>query len=192
MIGKKIGYIRVSTVDQNPERQLEGVFLDKKFVEYASGKNRDRPQLKALIGYIREDDHLYIHSIDRLARNARDLFELVDYFVKKNISVTFTKQNLTFNGNDSAMAKFQLGIMAAYAEFEREIHLERQREGIALAKRAGKYKGRRSKFNDEIKQKIIEKMQTRDTKTQIAHDLGISRECLYRYLARIKNESNNT
>lgn len=187
MTGKRIGYVRVSTVDQNPERQLEGIELHKKFIDYASAKNTDRPQLQALIEYIREDDILFVHSVDRLARSARDLRELVDFFVSKNITVNFVRQNLIFSGNDSPMSKFQLHVMGAFAELEREISLERQREGIALAKRAGKYKGRKSNLTEEKKQIIREMMNTRASKSKIAKEIGISRFCLYRYL-EIMNE----
>ena len=189
MKGKRIGYIRVSTTDQNPDRQLEGVILDKKFIEYWSGKNKERPQLKALMEYAREDDELYVHSIDRLARNSRDLFYLVDYFLKKNISVHFVKQNLIFNGQDSPMAKFQLAIMAAYAEFEREIALERQREGISIAKRMGKYKGKKSIMTPEKIKQLDEMLKTRESKSQIAKDLGISRGTLYRFLETKKQKT---
>ena len=188
MTGKRIGYVRVSTTDQNPERQLEGVIIDKKFVEYASGKDVNRPQLKFLMEYIRDGDELFVHSVDRLARSARDLCNLVDFFLKKQVVVHFVRQNLTFNGNDSPMAKFQLSVIGAVAELEREISLERQREGIAIAKRAGKYKGKQTKLNSDMKEKIIEMMKTRETKSQIALDLNISRFSLYRYLDKIKEE----
>jgi DNA invertase Pin-like site-specific DNA recombinase len=187
MTGKRIGYIRVSTFEQNPDRQLDGMVLDKRFIEFASAKNTNRPQLELLMDYVRDDDILFVHSVDRLARNARDLCELVDFFVSKGVTVNFVRQNLIFNGNDSPMSKFQLAVMGAVAELEREISLERQREGIALAKKAGKYKGRKSKITEEnityIKQQLRE---SRDTKTKIAKDLGISRTLLYQCLR--KNE----
>jgi len=188
--GKKIGYIRVSTVDQNPDRQLVDVILDKKFIEYASAKDIKRPQLESLIEYIREDDELFVHSIDRLARNAKDLLYLVDLFVSKNVKVHFVKQNLTFSGNDSAVFKFQLSILGAVSELEREIILERQREGIAEAKKRGKYKGKKSKFTEDMKRKIISALETRDSKTKIAEDLGICRFTLYRYLEKIQTQTN--
>jgi len=184
--GKRIGYIRVSTTDQNPDRQLEGVQLDKKFVDYASGKNKKRPQLDALMDYVREDDEIFVHSIDRLARNSKDLFELVENFLNKKIVVHFVKNNLVFNGNDSPMSKFQLSIMAAYAEFEREILLERQREGIAIARKAGKYKGGKTKMTPDKISQLEEMLKTREPKSKIALALGVSRFTLYRYLEKIQ------
>lgn len=179
--GKRIGYIRVSTVDQNPDRQLVNVPLDKKFIEYASGKNVNRPQLEAMFDYIREDDELYIHSIDRLARSVRDLHDIIDKLVKRNITVKFVKQNLMFDGNDSPLSRFQLTLLGAVAELEREIILERQREGIAEAKKAGKYKGRKRKVSSDQIKLLRESLPRSTTKTQLALDLGISRRCLYKY-----------
>lgn len=186
MTGKRIGYIRVSTTDQNPGRQLDGISLDKKFIEYYSGKNTDRPQLSLLKDYVREDDTLFVHSVDRLARSARDLLNLIKFFLDKRVIVCFIGQNLTFNGNDDTpMAKFQLAIMAAFSELEREISLERQREGIARAKKAGKYKGGTKKMNAEKIELLKQLMKTRKNKSEIASKLGISRITLYRYLKEI-------
>lgn len=186
MKGKKIGYIRVSTTDQNPDRQLVNVVLDKKFIEYASAKDIKRPQLESLLDYIREDDILYVHSIDRLARSVRDLHFIVDSLVNRNITVNFVKQNLTFNGSDSHFAKFQLSILGAIAELEREIILERQKEGIVEAKKKGKYKGRKTKLTSNLMESLKKEMHTRKSKSKIAKDLGISRFTLYRYLDKIK------
>ncbi len=185
MTGKRIGYVRVSSYDQNPGRQLDGIQLDKKFVEYYTGKGGSiRPQLEALKDYVREDDTLFIHSVDRLARSSQDLLNLLSFFLKKKVIVVFVGQNLTFNGNDdSPMSKFQLAIMGAFAELEREILLERQREGVARAKREGKYKGgRTTKMTPEKIEELKLKMQTRKTKTQICKELKISRATLYKYL----------
>lgn len=185
MPGKRIGYIRVSTLDQNPDRQLVDIELDKKFIEFASAKDTNRPQLQQLLDYIREDDELFVHSIDRLARSVQDLHNLVDMLVKKGIVIHFVKQNLTFNGNDSHFSKFQLAVLGGVAELERGIILERQREGIAEAKKKGKFKGGKKKL-DAAKIEILKaKMQTRDSKSKIAFDLGISRETLYRYLKNL-------
>lgn len=186
MTGKRIGYVRVSTTDQNPDRQLSGYELDKKFVEYASGKDIKRPKLEAMLDYIRDDDELFVHSIDRLARSVKDLHHLIDLLVKKKVTVYFVKQNLTFSGNDSPLSKFQLTLLGAVAELEREIILERQREGIAEAKKKGKYKGGVKKLNAEKIEILKQEMQTRKTKSQIAKDLGISRFSLYRYIAQLQ------
>lgn len=184
--GKRIGYIRVSTTDQNPGRQLDGIPLDKKFIEYYSGKNTNRPQLDLLKDYVREDDTLFVHSVDRLARSSRDLLNLIKFFLDKRVVVCFVGQNLTFNGNDDTpMAKFQLAIMGAFSELEREISLERQREGIARAKKAGKYKGGHIKMTSEKKEQLKQKLQTRKSKSIIARELGISRPTLYKYLKEV-------
>jgi DNA invertase Pin-like site-specific DNA recombinase len=185
-IGKRIGYIRVSTIEQNPERQLEGIELDKKFIDYASGTTIKRPQLEILLEYAREDDTILVHSMDRLARNVKDLLKMVDDLVNRGVVVHFLKENLSFNGKDSAMSKLLLMLLGAVAKFEHSLIRERQREGVEIAKKSGRYKGRKKKL-DEEKIKIMQKelLTTRKTKTRIAEDLGISRFTLYRYLEKI-------
>lgn len=186
MTGKRIGYIRVSTIDQNPDRQLEGVEIDKKFVEYASGSTMNRPQLELMLEYAREDDIIIVHSMDRLARNVKDLRQLIDDLVVKGIRIYFVKENLTFGGVNSPMANLMLMVMGSIAEFELSLIRERQLQGIACAKKAGKYKGRKSKFTEDVKLKIIEEMAGRKSKTQIAKELKISRCALYKYLEIIE------
>ena len=158
MSGKKVGYIRVSSFDQNPERQLEGIELHKNFIDYASGKNANRPALEELLNYIREDDIVIVHSMDRLARNLDDLRKIVSNLTKQNIQVHFIKENLQFTGNDSPMSKLMLSVMGAFAEFERSLIKERQKEGIDIAKQKGKYKGRTKSISPtlwlEIKKQI--------------------------------------
>jgi DNA invertase Pin-like site-specific DNA recombinase len=144
-----VGYIRVSTVDQNTIRQLDGIELDKVFTEYKSGKDKDREQLKALIDYVREGDTVHVHSIDRLARNLADLKELVNTMNGKGVSVQFHKEGMKFNGDKSdSMTNLLFNILGSFAEFERELMLERQREGIAKAQEEGKYKGRAKTIDD--------------------------------------------
>jgi DNA invertase Pin-like site-specific DNA recombinase len=185
MSGKRVGYIRVSTVDQNPERQLEGVEVDKKFIEYASGTTTKRPQLQAMLGYVREDDLIVVHSMDRLARNTKDLRSLIDTLCERKISVEFKKENLIFTGDDSPMSHLLLMIIGAVAEFEHSIIRERQLEGIALAKRAGKYKGAPKKLTAEKINKLKELLHTRKTKVNIAKELGVSRFTLYKCLKEL-------
>ncbi|MDU4435446.1 MAG: recombinase family protein [Pluralibacter gergoviae] len=145
-----VGYIRVSTVDQNTARQLDGIELDKVFTEHQSGKDKDREQLKALIDYVRDGDTVHVHSIDRLARSLVDLKELVNLLNDKGVSVHFYKENMKFNGDKSdSMTNLLFNILGSFAEFERELMLERQREGIAKAKEAGKYKGRTKTVDDD-------------------------------------------
>ena len=184
--GKRIGYVRVSTADQNPERQLESILLDKKFTEYASGRSLERPQLKNLIDYVREDDIVIVHSLDRLARNVKDLRNVIDELISKKTSIQFVKENLTFNGADSPMSNLLLIMIGAIAEFEHSLIRERQLEGIALAKRQGKFRGSRSKFTEQMREDIKREMQTRKSKCKIAQELGISRECLYQYIRKIQ------
>lgn len=184
MSGKKIGYIRVSSFEQNPERQLEGISLHKKFIDKASGKNTERPQLEAMLDYARDGDTIIIHSMDRLARNLDDLRKLVMQFTDQQIRVEFVKEGLTFTGEDSPISKLLLSVMGAFAEFERALIKERQMEGIALAKKRGVYKGRKAVLSQEQIDKIKQRVVQGDKKSQIARDFGISRETLYQYLRK--------
>ena len=183
--GQLIGYIRVSTLDQNPDRQLEGFQLDKIFTDKASGKDQHRPHLKELMDYAREGDTVVVHSMDRLARNLDDLRRLVFSLTQRGIKVQFVKENLTFTGEDSPMANLLLSVMGAIAEFERTLIKERQREGIALAKQKGLYKGRKPKLSPEQIDELRKKVQETETKTQIAKDMNISRFSLYQYLRKL-------
>lgn len=182
MPGKSIGYIRVSSFDQNPERQLDGVQLDKVFTDQASGKDTNRPQLALMLEFVREDDKVYVHSMDRLARNLDDLRRLVSKLTEKGVTIHFLKEGLTFTGEDSPMANLLLSVMGAVAEFERAHIRERQREGIELAKKRGVYKGRKPKITPEMKQIIIDRVALGIPKARIARELNISRETLYQAL----------
>ncbi|NSX19653.1 recombinase family protein [Pseudomonas putida] len=137
-----VGYIRVSTADQNTDRQLDGVHLDERFEDKLTGANTDRPQLQAMLKYVRKGDTIHVHSIDRLARSMVDLLKLIDDMNAKGVAVAFHKESLTFTGEDSPMQKLMLNMMGSFAQFEREVMKERQREGIAKAKERGVYKGR--------------------------------------------------
>lgn len=191
MTGKRIGYIRVSTVEQNPDRQLEGMHLDKRFVDYASAKSTDRPQLKQMLEFVREDDSVVVHSMDRFARNLRDLKELVDGLVKRKVTVEFVKENLIFSGEQSATSNLVLHLMGAFAEFEYAFIKERQREGIEIAKRKGRFRGGTKKIDAEKLEILRRELLTRKTKSQIAVDLGVSRFTLYRYINQINQELAN-
>jgi DNA invertase Pin-like site-specific DNA recombinase len=186
MTGQRIGYVRVSTFDQNPERQLEGIQVDRTFTDKASGKDVHREQLDALMGFARSGDTVIVHSMDRLARNLDDLRRIVQILTEKGIRIDFVKESLSFTGEDSPMANLMLSVMGAFAEFERALLKERQREGIALAKQRGAYRGRKRSLTDADIAVLKSRVATGEKKAHIARDLGISRETLYQYL-RMKN-----
>lgn len=182
MKGQRIGYVRVSTTDQNEMRQLEGVEVDRTFTDKASGKDTQRPQLEAALAFLREGDTLVVHSLDRLARNLGDLRNIVATLTKRGVVVDFIKERLTFTGEDGPMANLMLNVMGAFAEFERALIRERQREGIALAKRNGVYKGRKPKLNADQVAELQRRVGGGEKRSVIAKSLGISRETLYSYL----------
>ena len=182
MPGQRIGYIRVSSFDQNPERQLENISLNKVFTDKASGKETKRPELEALLAFAREGDTVVVHSMDRLARNLDDLRRLVQMLTKRGIRIEFVKEGLHFTGEDSPMANLLLSVMGAFAEFERALIRERQREGIALAKKRGVYRGRKKALSPEQVINLRQRATAGDQKAALAREFGISRETLYQYL----------
>ncbi|ALY81922.1 TPA: recombinase family protein [Pseudomonas aeruginosa] len=182
MHGQRIGYIRVSTLDQNPDRQLESVQVGKVFIDKASGKDTQRPQLDALLGYVREGDTLVVHSMDRLARNLDDLRRMVQQLTGRGVRIEFVKESLTFTGEDSPMANLLLSVMGAFAEFERALIRERQREGISLAKQRGVYRGRKKALSDSRIEELRRRVEAREPKAALAREFGISRATLYEYL----------
>src|SRR5450756_1838001 len=137
--GQQVGYTRVSSQDQNPVRQLDGVPVDRTFTDSASGRSTTRPQLEAMLAFVRDGDTVVVHSMDRLARNLDDLRALVRTLTARGVRVRFMKEQLTFTDEDTAMATLLLSVMGAFAEFERSLIRERQREGIALARKRGAY-----------------------------------------------------
>ena len=182
MKGKRVGYIRVSSVDQNTVRQLEGIRLDRVFTDKASGKDTKRPQLEAMLEFVREGDLVVCHSMDRLARNLDDLRRLVMGLTKRGIRVEFVKESLTFTGEDSPMATLLLSMLGAVSEFERALIRERQREGVQLAKQRGVYKGRKPSLSAEQAAELRKRVAAGEKKAGIARDFNISRETLYQYL----------
>lgn len=173
-----IAYVRVSTIEQNEARQIESLSkyqIDKWFTEKVSAKDTNRPELQNMIDYIREGDTVYIHDFSRLARSTKDLLELVELFNNKGISLFSTKENLD---TSTPTGKLMLTMIAAINEFERMNLLERQREGIAIAKREGKYKGRReikimgfeTHYERYIKREV--------NKSELAKELQVSRPTL--------------
>ncbi len=182
MHGQRIGYIRVSSFDQNPERQLEQIAVDRSFTDKASGKDTRRPELEALLAFVREGDTMVVHSMDRLARNLDDLRHIVQKLTKRGVRIEFVKENLTFTGEDSPMANLMLSVMGAFAEFERALIRERQREGIALAKQRGAYRGRKKSLSDEQVAELKRRVAAGEQKAKLAREFGISRETLYQYV----------
>ena len=169
-----IGYIRVSSVDQNEGRQVEGLKkynLDRTFMEKVSGKNTDRPQLKAMIEFAREGDTIYIHSLDRLARSTKDLLEIVEGLQAKGIHLVSNKESID---TSTATGKLMLTMIGAIAEFERANMLERQKEGIAIAKAEGKFKGRKEIDYPKNWEEIYNKYKNREiTGTNAMEQLGL-------------------
>ena len=182
MKGQCIGYIRVSSLEQNTSRQLEGIKVDKTFTDKASAKDINRPALQGLLDFVREGDIVIVHSMDRLARNLDDLRSIVKKLTKKNVKVQFIKENLTFSGEDNAMSQLLLSVMGAFAEFERALLKERQKEGIELAKKRGVYKGRKKSLTTEQIILLQNALTAGVAKARIARNLGVSRETVYRYL----------
>lgn len=181
--GKRIGYVRVSSVDQNTVRQLDGIQVDKIFTDKASGKDTNRPQLQAALDYLRDGDVLVVHSMDRLARNISDLLHTVETLNGRGVVVEFVKESLTFTGDDSAISKLMLTIMGGVAEFERAMIRERQLEGIAKAKQAGKYRGRQSTMTTAQVQAIRDSVAAGENKTALARQFGVTRQTIYNIAA---------
>lgn len=184
---KKIAYVRVSSVDQNTDRQLESINAatpDKIFTDKCSGKDTKRPQLAALLSYAREGDTVLVHSLDRLGRNLDDLRKLVTDLNGRGVTVQFLKESLIFTGDDSdtSLSKLMFNMLASFAEFERSLIRERQREGIALAKKAGVYRGRKPSLTAEQAENLRERVAGGEKKAGLAREFGISRETLYAYL----------
>lgn len=175
-----VGYRRVSTVDQNLDRQDLGQ-VDKVFEEKLSGKSaKDRPALQAMLDYIREGDRVVVYSIDRLARDLRDLQDIIQHVNDKGASIAFLTEGLTFSADkDDAFAKLQLQMIGAFAEFERNIIRKRQAEGIAKAKAKGVYKGRKPTID---KSKVRELRAEGLSTYKIAESMGISRMSVHRIL----------
>ncbi len=183
--GQRIGYVRVSSHDQNAGRQLEHLEVDRVFTDEASGKDTERTQLQALLAYAREGDTIVVHSMDRLARNVDDLRRLVQNVNRRGVCVHFVKENLTFTGEDSPMANLMLSVLGAVAQFERDLIRERQREGIALAKQRGAYRGRQKALSDEQVAELCRRAGAGEKKAALTRAFGISRETLYQYLRQM-------
>jgi DNA invertase Pin-like site-specific DNA recombinase len=187
MKGQVIGYRRVSSVDQNLDRQLEGIVLDEVFEEKVSGKDRNRPELEKLIRHARRGDRVVVHSMDRLARDLMDLRNIIKELTDKGVEVEFIKEAQVFRKDDNdPMKELMLNLLGSFAQFERQLIKSRQMEGIAIKKAAGGYagKGRKRTITDETVTTIKARVAAGEKKTKIAADLGISRESIYKLLAK--------
>ncbi|EGP1535800.1 recombinase family protein [Salmonella enterica] len=175
----QIGYVRVSTVQQNTDRQLDGVTLDKVFTEKVSGKNADREQLQAMINYVREGDTVHVHSLDRLGRNTRDVLNIIEALKEKGVSVQFHKEKFTAGAEANAISNMMLNMLSSVAQMEREMMLERQAEGIAAAKARGTFKGRgNGKAVDRVG--IVSALAAGGSIRQVAKDFDVSTQTVQR------------
>ena len=177
----KVGYRRVSTIDQNLDRQDLGN-VERVFEEKVSGKNTERAALQDMLSFVREGDEVIVYSIDRLARDLRDLQAIIQTMTDKGVTISFISEKLTFSGNDDALSRLQLQLMGAFSEFERNILRKRQAEGIAKAKARGVYKGRKKTVDTA---KIITLKQQGKRVSEIAAALGVSRMTVYRALGAV-------
>lgn len=175
-----IGYVRVSTVDQNEARQVEALKtynIDKWFEEKISAKDTNRPELQNMLDYAREGDTIYVLDFSRLARSTKDLLSLVDQITEKSVKLVSLKENID---TSTPTGKLMLTMIGAIAEFERTNLLERQREGIALAKKSGKYKGRKKIKKPENFDQIIKKWKNREITAKEAMELtGLKKNTFY-------------
>lgn len=187
--GHDVGYIRVSSYSQNSVRQLQGVQVEKMFEETASAKDAKRPVLKECLEYLRSGDHLHVHSIDRLARNLMDLQRIVTELNEKGVSITFHSENLTFSGggNENPMSTLMLQMLGAFSQFERSLIRERQREGMAQAKKAGKQIGRKPSLSLPQTREIERRIAGGESKAALAREFGVSRQTLYTALDNLKH-----
>ena len=186
-----IGYVRVSSFEQHMDRQLGGIQLDKIYRDTISGKDTERPELKKCLACLKEGDVLHVHSIDRLTRNLRDLLRLLEEMATRGVTVRFHKEKLTFTSDTSPFQKLHLQIIGAVAEVERAFIRERQREGIAIAKTKGKYKGRKAMLSDEQVDEISWRVKNKERIARIAHEYGVSRQTIYRSL-RLRHHASDT
>jgi DNA invertase Pin-like site-specific DNA recombinase len=180
-----IGYIRVSTIEQNEGRQIEGLKkhdIEKWFTEKVSAKDTNRPQLKEMIEFARKGDTIYIHSLDRLARSTKDLLEIVEGLQAKGIHLVSNKENID---TSTATGKLMLTMIGAIAEFERANMLERQKEGIAIAVAEGKFKGRKQIDYPDNWNEVYPKWKSREMTSNNAMDqLGLKRNTFYKLVEK--------
>lgn len=182
----KIGYVRVSTEEQNTARQeimLRELGVDELFVDRASGKNADRPELNRMMNFVRRGDTVIVESISRFARNTRDLLDLVEQLTAKQVEFVSRKEAID---TTTPTGKFMLTVFAAVAELKREYILQRQREGIAIAKQQGKYRGRPPKVYPDFERIAARWQKGEITAVQAMKQLGMSKTRFYERVKRLK------
>lgn len=194
--GQSVGYIRVSSIDQNTERQLDGIELDRVFIDKMTGATKERPELQRMLEYVRQGDTVYVHSLDRLARNFDDLLTIIKQLNEKGVIFKSLNENLTLDGlNNNPMDMLILHIFGAIAQFNRSLIREAQREGIAKAKKRGVYRGRQTVLTPERIKSIEELLNQKESSLdgykkisyqKIADSVGISIATLNRYLEKRK------
>ena len=182
-VGQTVGYVRVSSVDQNAARQLAGLHVDQLFTDHASGKDTRRPALEEMLRYVRKGDVLAVHSMDRLARNLVDLRQLVAGLVERGVEVWFVQDGLHFVTKERPGSTLLLSVMGAVAEFERSMIRERQAEGIALAKQRGVYRGRSPALTTDQVDELRSRAAAGETKASLAKAFNISVRTVYGHLA---------
>lgn len=176
----RVGYIRVSTIDQNPDRQLEGIELEKKFIDYATGRDYSRKEFDKMMAFVREGDHVIVHSIDRIARNLQNLRQIVSTLNFKGISIEFKKENLYFSPDkEDARSNLMLNMMGAFAEFELALIKERQREGISIARLKNKY-GSNKKLTKEQEEEIATLIEQHVPVIELVKRFHVSRPTIYK------------
>lgn len=188
MGGQKIAYVRVSTIEQNEERQKEALQkynIDKWYVEKVSAKDMNRPKLKEMLDYVRDGDTVYIHDFSRLARSTKDLLEIVEILKEKGVTLISNKENID---TSTSQGRLMLTMIGAIAEFERENILERQREGIAIAKRENKYKGRKPKDIPDFNVWYEKYIRREITKIEFAKAIQVSRPTLDKLIKKYCSE----
>lgn len=181
-MSEDIGYIRVSSEGQNIDRQLDGIKLDKRYIDKVSGASKDRPQLNACLAYIRTGDTLHVHSIDRLSRSIRDMEELVSGLVERGVTIEFHAERLTFTREENPIATMMLHLLTTFAQFERSVSKKRQREGIDIAKAKGKHCGR-PKLDMSLRPIAIEHSKSGLNISHIALAMNLSRASIYKLLS---------
>lgn len=189
VIGKRIGYKRVSTHEQNPDSQLGGIELDRVFTDIETGySTKNRKALKEMQDYVRDDDIIFVECMDRLGRNGYDLDQIVEFLLKKGVQIQFVREGIILGKKNDIMSKLAYDMMKSFIHFFSQLAKERQRIGIEKAKKEGKYLGSKKKLNSEKIEILKRDLKTRKSKRQISEELGVSRFTLYRYIDRINEE----